>query len=124
MYGDQESFPVYAPDPALLAARAAAYAATSSTTSHYDATLENRQRAAGAYNFSQNEETRAQQMAALTRDREETLAKREAGNKVLSERDKEKEVRRKKVEEKRKEVERKREEMKRSAGETQGKLAR
>ena len=124
MYGDQETFPVYAPDPALLAARAAAYAATSSTTSHYDATLENRQRAAGAYNFSQDEETRRQQLAALRKNREETLAMRELGNKVTSEREREKEARRKKVEEKRREVERKREEMKRSARDTQGKLAR
>ena len=63
-------------------------------------------------------------MAALRKNREETLAMRELGNKVTSEREREKEARRKKVEEKRREVERKREEMKRSARDTQGKLAR
>lgn len=46
-YGDQHHFPVYTPDPAVLAARAAAYAKSEPLVSHYDATGEKRSKAAG-----------------------------------------------------------------------------
>lgn len=113
LYGDQVQFPVYAPDPELLRARAIAYAASNQQTeSHYNANLENRAKAAGAYNFSQDEKIRAEQMAGLKNERLETVEQRELGllgkGKVLDQREKEKEDRKRKVMEKRKEMEAKR----------------
>lgn len=93
----------------MLAARAAASAALR-TKSHYDGTLENRAKGAAAYNFSQDEATRQEQMEALKRDRYETEEMRGAiaAGRVLTERETEKEARKRKVEEKRREMEAKR----------------
>jgi hypothetical protein len=110
-YGDQHHFPVYTPDASVLAARAAAYAKSEPLVSHYDAAAENRTKAAGFYAFSTDEATRADQMAALKREREETQATREqavAGGGVVGERDRAKEERKRKVEQKRRELEEKR----------------
>ena len=110
-YGDQHHFPVYTPDPSVLAARALAYAKSEPLVSHYDGAAENRTKAAGFYAFSGDEATRADQMAALKREREETEKTREdalAGGGVLGERERVKEERKRKVEEKRRELEAKR----------------
>lgn len=116
IYGDQFSFPVYTPDADVLAARAAAFAASAPLVSHYDASAENRSKAAGAYSFSQDEDTRREQMAALQRERDETETlrrKKAEGGGVVGEREREKEERKRKVEAKRRELEMKR---KRAAG--------
>lgn len=108
IYGDQSSFPVYAPDPELLAARAAAYAASAPLTSHYDASGENRSKAAGFYQFSNDEATRKEQMEALKRNRLETEAQQDKVEGAVSERSREKEERKRKIEEKRRQIELKR----------------
>ncbi|BGP17597.1 hypothetical protein JCM10213_001247 [Rhodosporidiobolus nylandii] len=114
IYGDQTSFPVYEPDPAVLAQRAATLAAAAAAplVSHYDSTQEHRTRGAGFYQFSGNEEERAAQMEALKREREETERKRaereREGDLVRKERDREKDERKRKIEEKRRELEEKR----------------
>ncbi|KAM0750624.1 hypothetical protein T439DRAFT_325683 [Meredithblackwellia eburnea MCA 4105] len=110
-YGDQRHFPVYEPDPAVLLARAKALAESEPLVSHYDGTAENRTKAAGFYAFSRDEKVRAEQMAALKRERDETeVVRRENRDKggVVGEREREKEERKRKLEEKRKELERKR----------------
>ncbi|BGP01038.1 hypothetical protein RTG_02790 [Rhodotorula toruloides ATCC 204091] len=113
-YGDQTQFPVYEPDPEVLARRAATLAAAAAAplVSHYDSTQENRTRGAGFYHFSGNEEERKAQMEALQREREETERKRrekeELGDVVKREREREKEERKRKIEEKRREMEEKR----------------
>ncbi|GAA5895411.1 CCDC174 family protein [Sporobolomyces salmoneus] len=115
LYGDQTSFPVYEPDPAILAQRAATLAAAQNAplVDHYDSTRETtRQRGAGFYQFSGTEEERKQQMEDLERERKETERKRkereELGDKVRAERKKEVEERKKMIEDKRRELEEKR----------------
>ncbi|GAA6011666.1 hypothetical protein JCM10207_004201 [Rhodosporidiobolus poonsookiae] len=114
IYGDQTSFPVYEPDPAVLAQRAATLAAAANAplVSHYDASQENRTRGAGFYQFSGDEATRQAQMEALKRERDETERKRrereEEGDRVKRERERERDERKRKIEEKRREVEEKR----------------
>jgi hypothetical protein len=77
--------------------------------SHYDASGENRSKAAGFYQFSKDEATRREQMDALKRDRLETEVQQEkAAAGVVSERDRKKEARKRKIEEKRKQIELKR----------------
>jgi N-acetylmuramoyl-L-alanine amidase len=113
-YGDQTQFPVYEPDPEVLARRAATLAAAAAAplVSHYDSTQENRTRGAGFYQFSGNEEERKAQMEALQRERDETERKRrekeELGDVVKRDREREKEERKRKIEEKRREMEEKR----------------
>ncbi|GAA5875733.1 hypothetical protein JCM8547_007053 [Rhodosporidiobolus lusitaniae] len=113
-YGDQTSFPVYEPDPAILAQRAATLAAAAAAplVDHYNSKEENRTRGAGFYQFSGNEAERQAQMEALKREREETERKREEarreGDRVRKVREDEKEERKRKIEEKRREVEEKR----------------
>lgn len=113
-YGDQTSFPVYAPDPAVLAARAATLAAAAAAplVDHYNSTSENRTRGAGFYQFSGNEEERERQMRALKEERGETERRREErereGDEVVKGRERDKEERKRKIEEKRREVEEKR----------------
>jgi len=120
LYGDQTNFPVYAPDPAILAQRAATLAAAQNAplVDHYDSTRETtRQRGAGFYQFSGNEEERNKQMEGLEREREETERKRkereEEGDRVRNVRKQEKEDRRKLIEDKRRELQEKRENAKR-----------
>ncbi|GAA6028726.1 hypothetical protein JCM8097_007364 [Rhodosporidiobolus ruineniae] len=115
IYGDQTSFPVYEPDPAVLAQRAATLAAAAAAplVDHYDSTIEQgRQRGAGFYQFSGNEEERAAQMRALQGEREETERRRrerdEKGDEVRRAREAEKEERKRRIEEKRREVEERR----------------
>jgi len=120
LYGDQTNFPVYAPDPAILAQRAATLAAAQNAplVDHYDSTRETtRQRGAGFYQFSGNEEERTKQMEELERERIETERKRkereEEGDRVRNERKKELEERRKLIEDKRRELKERREEKRR-----------
>lgn len=113
-YGDQQDFPVYAPDPDVLAARAALAAQQAPLLSHYDATAENRAKAAGQYVFSKNEEERAAQMEALKRDRERTEKAREEKATGGDEREKMLEERRRVLAEKKKEIARRKEERKKA----------
>lgn len=111
IYGDQYSFPVYTPDPAVLAARAAAYEASAPLVQHYDASTENRSRGAGFYTFSKDEDTRQQQMAEMERARvgtDKSRADAASGGGVVGAREREKEERRRKVDEKRRQLELKR----------------
>lgn len=115
LYGDQTSFPVYEPDPAILAQRAATLAAAQNAplVDHYDSTKETtRQRGAGFYQFSGTEEERQQQMESLERERHETERKRkereELGDKVRAERKRELDERKRMIEDKRRELEEKR----------------
>ncbi|GAA5945331.1 hypothetical protein JCM1841_000839 [Sporobolomyces salmonicolor] len=115
LYGDQTHFPIYAPDPAVLAARAASLAAAAAAplVDHYDATRETtRQRGAGFYQFSGDEDERRRQMEALERERSETERKRREreveGDRVRRERERERDERKRRVEEKRREVEERR----------------
>ncbi|GAA5868360.1 hypothetical protein JCM1840_005655 [Sporobolomyces johnsonii] len=115
LYGDQTHFPVYEPDPAVLAARAASLAAAAAAplVDHYDASRETtRRRGAGFYQFSGDEEERRRQMEALERERGETERRRrereEEGDRVRREREREREERKRRVEEKRREVEERR----------------
>ncbi|GJN90053.1 hypothetical protein Rhopal_003051-T1 [Rhodotorula paludigena] len=113
-YGDQTSFPVFQPDPEVLARRAATLAAAAAAplVSHYDSTQENRTRGAGFYQFSADEEERRKQMEALKGEREETERRRrerdEKGDEVRREREREKDERKRRIEEKRREVEERR----------------
>ncbi|GAA5956937.1 hypothetical protein JCM3765_006646 [Sporobolomyces pararoseus] len=115
LYGDQTSFPVFEPDPAILAQRAATLAAAQNAplVDHYDSTRETtRQRGAGFYQFSGTEEERKQQMEDLERERRETERKRkgreELGDKVRADRKREIEERKRMIEDKRRELEEKR----------------
>lgn len=124
-YGDQTSFPVYEPDPEVLARRAATLAAAAAAplVSHYDASRENRTKGAGFYQFSGNEDERQAQMEALAREREETERRRrekeELGDAVKRKRESEVEERKRKIEAKRREVEEKRRRLK-AAGDAAG----
>ena len=113
IYGDQREFPVYQPDPEVLAARAAAFAAAANAplVDHYDASTENRSRGAGFMQFSQDEETRKREMDALKAERERTERSRaevQQGGGINGEREKEKLARKRKIELKRQEMEEKR----------------
>jgi hypothetical protein len=117
-YGDQNFFPVYEPDPEVIARRAATLAAAAAAplVNHYDATRENRTKGAGFYQFSGNEEERQAQMDALAKEREETERKRkerdEVGDAVKRKRESEVEERKRKIEAKRREMEEKRKRLK------------
>ncbi|GAA5991027.1 hypothetical protein JCM10908_006508 [Rhodotorula pacifica] len=117
-YGDQNFFPVYEPDPEVLARRAATLAAAAAAplVSHYDASRENRTKGAGFYQFSGNEDERQAQMEALAKEREETERKRrereEVGDAVKRRREEEVEDRKRKIEAKRREMEEKRKRLK------------
>ncbi|KWU44788.1 hypothetical protein RHOSPDRAFT_29044 [Rhodotorula sp. JG-1b] len=117
-YGDQNFFPVYEPDPEVIARRAATLAAAAAAplVDHYDATRENRTKGAGFYQFSGNEEERQAQMDALAKEREETERKRkerdEVGDAVKRKRESEVEERKRKIEAKRREMEAKRKRLK------------
>ena len=117
-YGDQNFFPVYEPDPEVIARRAATLAAAAAAplVDHYDATRENRTKGAGFYQFSGNEEERQAQMDALAKEREETERKRkerdEVGDAVKRKRESEVEERKRKIEAKRREMEEKRKRLK------------
>ncbi|GAA5927143.1 CCDC174 family protein [Sporobolomyces koalae] len=115
IYGDQTTFPVYAPDPAILAQRAATLAAAQNAplVDHYDSTKETtRQRGAGFYQFSGTEDERRQQMESLELERQETERKRAErqleGDRVRQQRKLELEERKRLVEDKRRELEDKR----------------
>ncbi|GAA6060357.1 hypothetical protein JCM10212_004541 [Sporobolomyces blumeae] len=115
LYGDQTSFPVYEPDPAILAQRAATLAAAQAAplVDHYDSQRETtRQRGAGFYQFSGNEDERQRQMQELQRERDETERKRrereEEGDRVRKVRRDEKDERKRMIEDKRREIEEKR----------------
>lgn len=115
LYGDQTNFPVYEPDPAILAQRAATLAAAANAplVDHYDSTRETtRQRGAGFYQFSGTEEERKRQMEDLEKEREETERKRqerkEFGDRVVLERKRELDERRILVQDKKRELEEKR----------------
>ncbi|GAA6055614.1 hypothetical protein JCM3770_006726 [Rhodotorula araucariae] len=113
-YGDQHSFPVYAPSPEVLAARAATLAAAAAAplVDHYSAEGENRTRGAGFYAFSADEAARAAQMEALARERAETervrADKAREGDRVRAERERERDERKRRIEDKRREVEERR----------------
>ncbi|KAJ9091045.1 hypothetical protein QFC19_009282 [Naganishia cerealis] len=76
IYGAQCFFPVYEPSQEDLKARLKAAEGTADTK-HYNANEEVRARAAGHYQFAQDETKRAEQMAALKAEREETQQARE-----------------------------------------------
>jgi len=78
IHGDQAFFPVYQPDAEALHAKYRAVA-QGARASHYDAAKEVRARGAGAYQFSLDEESRAEQMASLGAQRAETESIRQAG---------------------------------------------
>lgn len=113
-YGDQTSFPVYEPDPAILAQRAATLAAAAAAplVDHYSATGENRTRGAGFYAFSADEQERRREMDELERARFETERKRREreveGDRVKGERERERDERKRRIEDKRREVEERR----------------
>ncbi|OCF35207.1 hypothetical protein I317_02277 [Kwoniella heveanensis CBS 569] len=87
IHGDQNFFPVYEPDPEALKAKYRA-AEEEARAHHYDSTKEVRVKGAGQYQFSLDEEARAEQMASLSAQRKETeLARAQAtsaSNKGLS----------------------------------------
>lgn len=114
LYGDQHSFPVYEPDADVLAAKRAMLAEHEPLIAHFDGTAERtRNKGAGFYQFSLDEEERRRQMDDLKRRRDETEQKREEN---LGE--DEREVQREGVREREEEVRREgreREERKRTA---------
>ncbi|KLT46559.1 hypothetical protein CC85DRAFT_306233 [Cutaneotrichosporon oleaginosum] len=78
IHGDQNYFPVYEPDPEALKKKYME-AEAAARAHHYDSTKEVRVRGAGAYQFSLDEEKRAEQMASLDAERLVTeRAQREA----------------------------------------------
>ncbi|KAM0791819.1 hypothetical protein ACM66B_004078 [Microbotryomycetes sp. NB124-2] len=110
-YGDQVYFPVYQPDPEVLAARKAAFEESAPLVQHYDASKEVRARGAGFMSFSKDEQVRQQQMDALKRERDETMRIRDRLEKdggVVGEREREMQDRKRKLELKRAELEAKR----------------
>ncbi|BEI84962.1 hypothetical protein CcaverHIS002_0503630 [Cutaneotrichosporon cavernicola] len=68
IHGDQNYFPVYEPDPEELKKKYME-AEAAARAHHYDSTKEVRVRGAGAYQFSLDEEKRAEQMASLDAER-------------------------------------------------------
>ncbi|KAK4046922.1 hypothetical protein OIV83_005713 [Microbotryomycetes sp. JL201] len=110
-YGDQVYFPVYQPDPAVIAARRAAFEESAPLVQHYDASKEVRARGAGFMSFSKDENIRQQQMEALKRERDETVRTREhiqTSGGAVGEREREIQERKRKLEAKRAELEAKR----------------
>ncbi|KAK4688676.1 hypothetical protein P7C73_g1430, partial [Tremellales sp. Uapishka_1] len=79
IHGDQSFFPVYEPDPEAIKAKYLA-AEEEARPHHYDSTKEVRTRGAGQYQFSLDEEKRAEQMAALGAQRAETERARGAAS--------------------------------------------
>ncbi|GMK55343.1 hypothetical protein CspeluHIS016_0203990 [Cutaneotrichosporon spelunceum] len=78
IHGDQNYFPVYEPDPEALKKKFLD-AEAAERAHHYDSTKEVRVRGAGAYQFSFDEDKRAEQMASLGAERLATEnAQREA----------------------------------------------
>ncbi|WVF68486.1 hypothetical protein IAT40_003253 [Kwoniella sp. CBS 6097] len=75
IHGDQNFFPVYEPDPDALKAKYRA-AEEEARAHHYDSTKEVRVKGAGQYQFSLDEEARAEQMASLSAQRKETESAR------------------------------------------------
>ncbi|OCF73238.1 hypothetical protein I204_06469 [Kwoniella mangroviensis CBS 8886] len=69
--GDQNFFPVYEPDQDALKKKYRE-AEEEARAHHYDSTKEVRVKGAGQYQFSLDEETRAEQMASLASERQET----------------------------------------------------
>ncbi|KAF8339995.1 uncharacterized protein EI90DRAFT_3117757 [Cantharellus anzutake] len=77
IYGDQNYYPIYTPSEERVKEIEEKLAAdTASPATHFDASRDNRARAAGFYQFSADEETRKQQMENLRKAREETQRKR------------------------------------------------
>ncbi|KAI9638966.1 uncharacterized protein MKK02DRAFT_41995 [Dioszegia hungarica] len=103
IHGDQNFFPVYEPDPNVLRAKYLE-AEEESRQKHYDASKEVRTKAAGQYQFSLDEETRARQMEELKAGRLETERARERIQSVLEQRNQKLEARRQLVEAKRVEL--------------------
>ncbi|WVW86963.1 hypothetical protein I302_109019 [Kwoniella bestiolae CBS 10118] len=84
IHGDQNFFPVYEPDPDALKKKYRE-AEEEARAHHYDSTKEVRVKGAGQYQFSLDEETRAEQMASLASQRQETEnARLKANQKGLS----------------------------------------
>ncbi|WWC95795.1 hypothetical protein V866_002661 [Kwoniella sp. B9012] len=71
IHGDQNFFPVYEPDTDALKKKYQE-AEEEARAHHYDSTKEVRVKGAGQYQFSLDEETRAEQMASLASQRQET----------------------------------------------------
>ncbi|KAK8849650.1 hypothetical protein IAR55_004985 [Kwoniella newhampshirensis] len=71
IHGDQAFFPVYEPDADAIKAKYR-QAEEEARAHHYDASKEVRVKGAGQYQFSLDEEKRAEQMAALDAQRSET----------------------------------------------------
>ncbi|WWC65815.1 uncharacterized protein I303_108437 [Kwoniella dejecticola CBS 10117] len=71
IHGDQNFFPVYEPDADALKKKYLE-AEEEARAHHYDSTKEVRVRGAGQYQFSLDEDTRAEQMASLASQRKET----------------------------------------------------
>ncbi|WWD20278.1 hypothetical protein CI109_104754 [Kwoniella shandongensis] len=71
IHGDQNFFPVYEPDADAIKAKYR-QAEEEARAHHYDASKEVRVKGAGQYQFSLDEEMRAEQMAALDVQRNET----------------------------------------------------
>nr|KIR88699.1 hypothetical protein I308_00778 [Cryptococcus tetragattii IND107] len=79
IHGEQHVFPVYEPDPEVMKAKYR-QAEEEARGHHYDSTKEVRVKGAGQYQFSLDEQRRAEQQAALKSQRHETeLARAEAG---------------------------------------------
>ncbi|ODN72929.1 hypothetical protein L202_08344 [Cryptococcus amylolentus CBS 6039] len=71
IHGEQHVFPVYQPDPEAIKAKYR-QAEEEARAHHYDSNKEVRVKGAGAYQFSLDEDLRAQQQAALKASRQET----------------------------------------------------
>ncbi|OXB35919.1 hypothetical protein J007_04334 [Cryptococcus neoformans] len=79
IHGEQHVFPVYEPNPEVIKAKYR-QAEEEARGHHYDSTKEVRVKGAGQYQFSLDEQRRAEQQAALKSQRRETeLARAEAG---------------------------------------------
>ncbi|WVO21560.1 uncharacterized protein IAS62_002869 [Cryptococcus decagattii] len=79
IHGEQHVFPVYEPNPEVIKAKYRE-AEEEARGHHYDSTKEVRVKGAGQYQFSLDEQRRAEQQAALKSQRHETeLARAEAG---------------------------------------------
>ncbi|ALO69294.1 hypothetical protein CNG02930 [Cryptococcus deneoformans JEC21] len=78
IHGEQHVFPVYEPNPEVIKAKYR-QAEEEARAHHYDSTKEVRVKGAGQYQFSLDEQRRAEQQAALKSQRHETeLARAEA----------------------------------------------
>ncbi|ORX37755.1 ribosomal protein L24e-domain-containing protein [Kockovaella imperatae] len=106
-YGDQNVFPVYEPDADAIRAKYKA-AEEESRAHHYDSTKEVRAKGAGQYQFALDEDERAEQMAALKAQREETEAARKQAAGQRSGLSAAQEARKRKMEERRAAIDAKR----------------